>query len=488
MKLHQLHPEFIRLAKKELSLPLAALVLVASLIGWFQNAEDISNQLQRGFIEITTPNKPDGSTPQFHQFSIDVSETARCTTELARQLEEAKLPPIPDARERCQTEQARIQYERSLDFFTTILVLILLVSFGRMLAHLSADQKANTADYHWLGTYPPGRLALARVFGGSLLGLWGLGVNLALLSNALPDPGAVLPLAVMSVLGMQVAVCTAFLGYTYQIKENRIPSLALVWVVGVLVALAAERLLPTGGKLFDLYDLHRAGIIAFYDVPLQSPWFQIGAVTVLVAGLLSAAVALQTGWQGRVSMLWVAFVLLGILWVYVGGMEYWEIYDKTLEKAGRSSPLFAAAVALAYLSALLGNRSLARWARLRFIWDRTGRWPWRDTPAWVAFLGLAVASLPLTAQPVLAMAIIGCLVRDLAILHLSSLFQPNPRGDYLGLLVLGLLYWLLPGWAESGDATSGLDLLWGWGQALVAVSVLVFAARRQQPKKGGALA
>ena len=499
-----LHPEFMRLLKRELSWPLVALVLVISGLGWWRVEADLRAELVEHNVYVNL-----GSETKQTRFSVNLETQERCIREL--------MAKAGIENEQADTECASVRrfiYRHHAEYFVGAIAIILLVAAARVVNTMYSDFKHHTWDYQRLGTHAPWRLAFAKITGGAALAFYGLLLNAGIFMMLARTPdihNLGLMIAMALVVGMAAAV--PFLAYTFQVTEGRSASLLLVWGVAICAAVSLNVLLPINlmnMSNFQEFDRHfELAVQDFASLPAML------LVSVVVSGFfLMGAVRLLKSYQTSVKKPWFLLVSVVLLSNYVYfSSAYFALRGNSFRSEGivgtdnltlysfnfmdYMGSYILISFAFAYLTCILGNRSMLRYRRLQGTWRETGRLPWRELPVWTYMLLFAFCTFVLCTfsisivgkNPqaiVLLLQIFGFVVRDIAILHITTLRRSEGQGDMLALLAFFVLYVMMAGLlpdaydqlflptAETGIA----GLLSAWGQATGCLLLLRYIWRR----------
>jgi hypothetical protein len=495
-----LHPEFMRLVKRELSWPLLALVLIISGLGWWNTESDFRSKLAEGTIHMNWGTEK--QEKKWTSFSVDINTQEGCVRDLiAESGVENK-----EAENRCTWARDFI-YKKHAQYFSIILSIILLIAAARVINTLHSDFKNNTWDYQRLGTHASWRLALAKILGGAALAFYGFVVNAGMFM-VLARTQDVHNLGLMSglilVVGMAAAV--PFLVYAFQVTEGRPASLLLVWAVAICAASVLSQMLPIsleaiGFSTFDELSTYKAFEFAGRDFPAIPAMLLVGMIVNAV--FLTGAVRLLKSYQTSVTRPWFLLASIFLLSNYVyftEGSDRYDILDTAGGLAKYAVFYMLTALAFSYLTCILGNRSLLRYRQLEWRKAETGKIPWHLLPVWCPLLASALVAALVAAVQLLGVGkdtglivfilhMFGFVVRDLAILHLTTLRRPAGQGDMLGLLILFILYVMLPTLGPDAldglfvptakePAALGMGVVSAWGQAMLCLILLRGVWRR----------
>jgi hypothetical protein len=305
-----LHPEFMRLVKRELSWPLVALVLVISGLGWWSAQQDFEEELTlKSTIYIR-----DWKWHTSKDYSVSIVTQEVCVSELIAQ----SGVDSATAEEQCAMERN----SNHIRYFVTVVSILLVGSAARVINAVHADFKYSTWDYQRLGSHAPWRLALAKILGGAALAFCAFFLNAGAFLALAPTPDLQnLGSVGFIVLVVGVAAAVPFLAYVYQVVEVRTPSLLLVWGTSIFAAVVLNVILPI--ELIDLmYYLSNEEGFKFlgFVFPEISAAILISATLMLF--LFVGASRLLRGYQKSVQKPWFLILSVFVLSLYVYG-----IYD-----------------------------------------------------------------------------------------------------------------------------------------------------------------
>lgn len=490
-----LHPEFMRLLKRELSWPLVALVLVISGLGWWNTQQDFEEiRASKSTVSISS-----GQGKESKNYPVSIATQEGCVRELMAQ----SGIDAPDAESRCVLERRELINQHFM-YFVIVVNISLIVAAARVISGLHNDFKNNTWDYQRLGTHAPWRLALAKILGGAALAFFAVFLNATVFLALAPTPHLQnLGNVAFTVLAVGMAAAVPFLAYVYQVVETRTPSLLLVWGTSIVSAGFLNAFLPVG--LTDL-NIYWRGEKKFTFLEFVFPEIPAAIMVsvILILFLFVGASRLLNAHQKSIQKPWFFILSVFTLGFYFYGIHDPESTSKDIFNQANFpgirflSIVFLLCCGVTYCTCLLGNRSLLRYRRLEWTRQETGRLPWREMPVWVYMLLCAGGALALSVLSigifgknpqgsVLLLQAFGFIVRDIAILHITTLRRSEGQGDMLALLAFFVLYVMMSGLLPDAydqlvvptEDTGIAGLVLTWGQAAGCLVVLRYIWQRQ---------
>ncbi|MFN8694013.1 MAG: hypothetical protein ACK5XX_06360 [Holosporales bacterium] len=483
-----LHPEFIRLVKREAAWPMVLLVLVLGVLGFAgykQSLSILDDPTHQTYVVLE--KSADGYTTK--TVLTTLADMKQCANAVEK---EAQLQH-QESLEHCKKTR-RIEEFKTVTLILYNFTLVLFIySASRSLSSFSRDIQLGTWDYQRLATSSPLGLILAKVFGATSLVFFAFILNSCIVFAVLPHPLDATNLVLCGFLTLVLAAIIPTLLYVFQVSEGRTPSLLLIWIISFIIAtliitnsysfnfaLAPEiSTLETPLKTKDLYLLC-FGILAFigaarllytYQVRMRWPWFALSCASVV--GLCSFS-----AWDETLSM--------------ISGLQE----DKDAVAASIYVFLAAVFAGFTYVTAILSNRSVERYRRITRLWQQNGAFPFKELPLWVYFFAVTFIVLlsrllikgldeNVEFRVMLLSSITLFMLRDLALLHIASLRFPDWRGDLIGLAALGILYIFMPILAGAAGFNPFMkdpaELILILPQTLLALFVVVRLLRPRLP-------
>ncbi|HEY8948775.1 MAG TPA: hypothetical protein VIM56_07810 [Rhizomicrobium sp.] len=397
---------------------------------------------------------------------------------------------------------------------------LIVVVWGARSAGLSivGEIRDHTWDLQRLSSIGAFEMVSGKLFGSTIYNWFGGAICLVVMlvygfTHGAPG-SAVLDLIYYVIVGL-VAQASSLLASLIAIRRRSAHSRLDVFLyqfVGIVAALAVfylwEAADPAGGLLLGKKP---TDFIPWWGAVVSARPFLLVSLVIFTAWILTGCyremrreLKMRNG-----PLVWLGF--LAFIGLYVAGFDAWLPHDPNLPQwsvvALRLALATTAYGALTYVMVLLEpkDRVLYRWYGSQVASGAVGRAFW-SLQAWImSYLATIIVALALVwwlfmrgagiAYPVLAVAGLGFLTRDVAIFIFFA--ATRRRGDFAAIVSLLVLYVLIPAILNGIDLRSALPFfyptpsnpIWlgpvvAWGEAIVATALAVSRvalAEKQMP-------
>lgn len=438
-----LHPEFVRLVKREAAWPMVLLVLVLGVLGFAgykQLLSILDNPTHQ--IYVVLGKSADGYTTNAVLTTLADMEQCANAVEKEAQLQHQ------ESLEHCKKTRRIEEYKTVTLIFYNFTLVLFIYAASRSLSSFNRDIQLGTWDYQRLATSSPLGLILAKVFGATSLAFFAFILNACIIFAVLPNPLDATNLIVSGFLILILAAIIPTLLYVFQVSEARTPSLLLIWIISFIIA-----------TLINSYSFSAAIApeISTLDTPLKTKDLYL-----LCFGILAFIGAARLLYAYQVRMRWPMFALIcgGAVGVCCASLVQTFLLREGFNDGESSVSIMHTSLAVVfaaftYLTAILSNRSVERYRRITRLWQQSGVFPCEELPLWLYFFAgtftlllsrLLIKGLDENVEfrVMILSSITLFMLRDVAILHIASLRFPDWRGDLIGLAALGILYIFMP--------------------------------------------